>query len=251
MNFKELHYCDEPLVICNVWDVTSAKIAEKAGFKAIGTSSAAIANLLGYQDGESISFDELDYLIKRIALNTKIPLSVDLESGYHRNPDKVTEYIKRLADVGVVGINIEDSVVGDKRQLLDAEHFAKIILAIKNQLVKDNIEVFLNVRTDAFILNMSDALEETKKRSLIFENSGADGLFVPCIEKENDIAIIVEHTKLPVNVMCMPQLPSFNRLQELGVKRISMGDFIFNNIYHNYESILKTLTANQSFDSIF
>ena len=62
MTFKELHQQETPLLICNVWDVASAKTAEKLGFKAIGTSSAAIATLLGYDDGENMSFEELYYV---------------------------------------------------------------------------------------------------------------------------------------------------------------------------------------------
>ncbi len=52
MNFKELHKNETPLIICNVWDVSSAKAAEAAGFQAIATSSGAIASMLGYRDGE-------------------------------------------------------------------------------------------------------------------------------------------------------------------------------------------------------
>ena len=45
MNFKqfnELHNQDAPLFLGNVWDVNSALIFQKSGFKAIGTSSAAM-----------------------------------------------------------------------------------------------------------------------------------------------------------------------------------------------------------------
>ena len=63
MNFKNLHHQDAPLLICNVWDVASAKAAEKLNFKAIGTSSGAIASMLGYIDGEEMSFEELEYIV--------------------------------------------------------------------------------------------------------------------------------------------------------------------------------------------
>ena len=55
MNFTDLHKNETPLIICNVWDVSSAKAAKTAGFQAIGTSSGAIASMLGYQDGEEMS----------------------------------------------------------------------------------------------------------------------------------------------------------------------------------------------------
>ena len=150
--FKNLHQQNDPLIICNVWDVMSAKGADKMGFQAIGTSSAAIARMLGYQDGESMNFSELEYLVNRIRASSALPLSVDIESGYSREPMRIVENIKRLADVGVVGINLEDSIVNNKRTFLEVEDFTKTISIIKDQLEKDNTNVFLNIRTDAFLL---------------------------------------------------------------------------------------------------
>lgn len=59
MNFAELHNQYEPLLIANVWDVVSTVAAQKAGYQALGTSSAAIAATLGYEDGQGMPFDEL------------------------------------------------------------------------------------------------------------------------------------------------------------------------------------------------
>ena len=114
MKFKDLHNQEKPLLIGNVWDVTSTKTAEKLNFQAIGTSSSAIAQILGYRDGEEIEFSEMEYMVKRIALNTKLPLSVDLESGYGDKPEEIVDRIKRLVALGAVGINIEDSIVTKK-----------------------------------------------------------------------------------------------------------------------------------------
>ena len=60
MNFKELHQQAAPIIICNVWDVPSAKAAQQLNFQAIGTSSGAIASMLGYKDGE----EELAYILQ-------------------------------------------------------------------------------------------------------------------------------------------------------------------------------------------
>jgi 2-methylisocitrate lyase-like PEP mutase family enzyme len=53
-----------------------------SGFKAVATSSAAIAESLGYKDGEHIPFAELLYIVQRIKARISIPLSVDIERGY-------------------------------------------------------------------------------------------------------------------------------------------------------------------------
>ena len=251
MEFKNLHNQNKPLLIGNVWDVPSTKTAEKLSFQAIGTSSSAIASILGYKDGEEMEFSELEYFVKRIALNTNLPLSVDLESGYSRKPKEIVNHIKRLAELGVVGINIEDSIVNEKRILLNANDFAKTLKEIKENLEKENIDVFINVRTDTFILLQENVIEETKKRIQIYQNAGANGIFTPCIEKENDIKIIVNSTSLPINVMCMPNLPDFETLAKLGVKRISMGNFLFDKMYDKFEETTQTVLNQNSFKSIF
>ncbi|WP_298422310.1 isocitrate lyase/phosphoenolpyruvate mutase family protein [uncultured Kordia sp.] len=252
MEFKNLHNQENPLLIYNVWDVPSAKIAEKLKAKAIGTSSAAIASLLGYNDGEELSFSELEYIVKRIASNTKLPLSVDLEAGYSRNPIEIVQHIKKLYYLGVVGINIEDSiVVAGTRQLLASEAFAKTLSTITTQLQKENIKIYINVRTDTFLLNVTNVLEETQTRIQQYENAGASGIFIPCIENEAAIKQMVETTKLPINVLCMPKLPNFNILKQLGVKRISMGNFLFDNMYDYYEEMTKEIVKSQSFNAIF
>ncbi|WP_430411986.1 isocitrate lyase/PEP mutase family protein [Kordia sp.] len=253
MAFKKLYNQEEPLLIYNVWDVPSVKVAEKLNAKAIGTSSAAIAALLGYNDGEELSFAELEYIVKRIALNTKLPLSVDLEAGYSRNPTEIVQHIKKLYNLGVVGINIEDSIViAGKRQLLDSVLFAKTLSEITTQLQKENIHIFINVRTDTFLLNVANVvLEETKTRMQQYEKAGASGIFIPCLEKEIDIKQLTEATRLPINVMCMPKLSNFNILTQLGVKRISMGNFLFGNMYNHYEEMVNKIVKQQSFNSIF
>lgn len=251
MKFKTLHNQDQPLLIGNVWDVPSAKIAENLNFQAIGTSSSAIASILGYNDGEEMEFSELEYFVKRIALNTNLPLSVDLESGYSRNPEEIVKYIIRLSKIGVVGINIEDSIVAEKRTLLNANDFANVLKEIKQHLDNSKIDMFLNVRTDTFILLQENTIEETKKRIKLYENAGANGIFTPCIENSSDIKEIVNCTKLPINVMCMPNLPDFNVLNNLGVKRISMGNFLFDKMYSQFEQTTKTVIEQQSFQSIF
>ena len=250
-NFKDLHYQSTPLLIGNVWDVASTKIAEQANFEAIGTSSAAIANMLGYKDGEEMDFAELLYIVQRISANTTLPLSVDLESGYSRDPLQITKHIRQLAKVGVVGINLEDSIVEEERQLLDAVEFAETIGSIKKQLKKEGIDIFLNIRTDTFLLGVTNPLKVTQERIQLYEKAGADGIFVPCIEKAADISAIVKSTALPINVMCMPKLPDFKKLQQLGVQRISMGNFAFEKNKAFFGELMKNIKKERSFKKVF
>ena len=249
--FKELHQQTEPLQIGNVWDCQSALMFEKAEYKAIGTSSAAIASSLGYEDGEQIGFEQLSYIVKQITSKVSIPLTVDIEGGYSRDVNEIIKNIVALSENGAVGINIEDSVVDDGRTILNTRDFCKTIERIKSYLEDNNINIFLNVRTDAYIMGLKNPLEETLSRAEMYEKAGADGIFVPCITAEAEIKEVVKSTALPVNVMAMPNLPGFKALQRCGVKRVSMGPFLYNHMNKYLKNILNDFEKDKSFDCLF
>jgi 2-methylisocitrate lyase-like PEP mutase family enzyme len=249
--FKQLHYNKEPLLIPNAWDAKSAKTFEESGFKAVATSSAALASALGYEDGEQLHFDELLFVVQRICQSTKLLVSVDIEGGYSRNPSEICEHIERLSQLGVAGINFEDSIIDGQRRLLDASSFSKTIKQIKSFCLDQNINIFLNLRTDTYLLNVENRLEKTLERIEIYENSGVDGVFIPCLTSLEEMNLICQKTTLPVNVMCMPDLPSFGLLSKAGIKRISMGPFMFEFLSRQQSLITLRIQEEGSFKSLF
>jgi 2-methylisocitrate lyase-like PEP mutase family enzyme len=246
--FVGLHQKGNPLLLGNAWNVHTAKIFENNGYKAIGTSSAAIANSLGYEDGEKISFEELFFIVKRILANVNIPVSVDMEAGYSNDIKEVIKNIEKLHDTGVVGINLEDSA---ERQLIPADKFSKKLNTIKNHLVKNNIKIFINARTDAFLFGVPSALEVTLERIKAYENAGADGIFVPFIADKAEIKKVTAATSLPINVLCVPNLPSFETLAELGVGRISLGSSAFRATNTSFENLIKNIITEKSVAPLF
>jgi 2-methylisocitrate lyase-like PEP mutase family enzyme len=248
--FLKLHQGSQPFVLGNIWDVNSAKIFEASGYQAVGISSYAIATSFGYEDGEKLPFDILLTVAKRVTDVIKIPLSVDLEGGYSRSVAGILKNISKLHDTGVAGINLEDTVVGTSRVIQPVNDFKKILAAITGHIVKNNLKIFVNVRTDGFLLGMPTALAETLTRIKSYENAGASGIFVPCITDKDDIANVVKCTKLPVNVMCMPTLPDFGELGNLNVKRISMGPFLFNKVSQYAGNLAREVLSDGDFSSI-
>jgi 2-methylisocitrate lyase-like PEP mutase family enzyme len=249
--FKDLHHEKNLFILPNAWDAKSALVFEQNGFRAIGTSSAAVAASLGYEDGEEMSFDDYLFIIKRMIDCVQIPVTVDMEMGYAKTNEKIAENIERLADLGVTGINIEDSIViNSKRFLKDADEFATTVEYIKNHLSAKNLSVFINIRCDTYILDVADKQKETARRLNIYETTAANGIFLPCIIDENDIAEAVSRTRLPLNVMCVPHLPGFAKLNQLGVKRVSMGPFLFNKIYSTISDLARRIYDDKNFSSI-
>jgi 2-methylisocitrate lyase-like PEP mutase family enzyme len=236
--FKELHQATELFVLPNVWNVKSAEFFQGRSIPAIATSSAAVADSLGYEDGEGMPFSDYLFVIKRILSSVQMPLSVDLEMGYGKSEEEIYVNMLKLIELGVAGINIEDSIVSAAgRVLKDAKGFARMIENSKNRLVLANSDLFINVRCDTFLLNVENKQQETRRRLMVYEAAGADGIFLPCICDEEDIAEAATHTRLPLNVMCVPGLPDFGTLNELGVKRVSMGPLLFNRVYDNMETV--------------
>lgn len=249
--FKALHHAGQLFILPNAWDAKSAIILQEKKFKAVATSSAAVAESLGYQDGENMPLSEYLFVIKRILASVNLPVTVDFEMGYGKTKEQILENVTQLVEMGVAGINIEDSEIHhSERALKDATDFAKTIEYVSKELVSANLSLFINIRCDTYLLNIKDKQAETKSRLKIYESTGAHGIFLPCIINENDIAEAVAHTKLPVSVMCMPGLPSFDKLNELGVKRASMGPFLFRKVYKNQGELAQMVMEKRSFSPI-
>jgi 2-methylisocitrate lyase-like PEP mutase family enzyme len=250
--FTDLHAQNDPLMIANVWNAQSATVFTKLGFKALATSSAAVAEALGYRDGEEMSFEEYVFIVKRILASSKLPLSVDLETGFGKSTDEVIANIELLHKIGVAGINIEDSSIQDgTRRIHDAGVFASRLSQIISSLRTKNIRIFINTRCDAFILRMPDARAEAIRRIKIYEPTGVDGIFLPCITDIDDIKAAVQSTRLPLNVLCMPNLPDFKSLKSAGVRRISMGDFVYAYLYKELEHVAGRIMAAGNFSPLF
>jgi len=242
--FKHLHHTDELLVLPNAWDAHSAVCFQEQGFPAVATSSAAVAQSLGYTDGENMPFEEYLFVIRRILASIRIPFSVDLEMGYGSSAEEIAENIRKLIDLGVAGINIEDSMItGSRRTLKDARSFAHTLDQIRNMLWSK--ELFINVRCDTYILDVDNMQEETRRRLHLYETAGADGIFIPCIAQEKDIIDAISNTHLPLNVMYIPGLPDLGTLGALGVHRLSMGPFFFSKAYEQIDTLTKHLFTNK------
>ena len=250
--FSELHSQEEPLLLPNAWDAYSAKLFEQQQFKAIATSSAAVAGTLGYADGEKMPFEEYLLMIRRIRASVTLPFTVDMEMGYGNTAEEIADRFEELYRSGIAGINIEDSIVGSNgRSIDDPLAFGKKLEHIISLLAQRKVELFINVRSDAFLLQLPDARKEALERISIYEKTGAHGIFLPCITEVDDIKAVTAASSLPINVMCMPNLPGFHVLQSAGVKRISMGPFVNQAVYKNVEVLSKKMVEEGSFACLF
>jgi 2-methylisocitrate lyase-like PEP mutase family enzyme len=224
--FHQLHAGPAPLMLPNAWDAGSARVIENAGAKAIATTSAGMAWALGYPDGEQLPVQELLAACRRVCQVATVPVSVDIERGYGRDAQATSELVGALIQMGVVGINIEDGTEPGTQTLAKPSVLCERIAGVRAMARRHDLPFFINARIDTYLSNLPPEarLEETRKRALAYIDAGADGIFVPGLAGTEEIATLVRWLPVPLNVYAgYPGAPAAQVLQQLGVRRISLG----------------------------
>lgn len=220
-----LHRPGEPVVFFNVWDAVSARIVEDLGSPAIATSSAAIAWLEGFADGEHISRDRMLAGIKRVTSAVRVPVTADLEGAYGFTVEDAAATARGAIDAGAVGLNFEDA--GEPGSVLDLDLQCERISAMVEMGQRLGVPLAVNARTDVFLARVGpdDAwrLHEAIARGKRFLEAGAACVFVPGVTGEQTIAALAKEIPGPVNVLASAASPPVPRLAELGVARVSVG----------------------------
>lgn len=219
--FRRLHQ-EGILVLPNAWDAGSARLIESLGAKAIATTSAGVAWAHGYADGDRLPVPLLEATVAEIARAVRVPLSVDVESGYSEAPVAVGETVAAVIEAGAVGINIEDG--SGAPDLLCAK-----IERARQAGVRFGVDLFVNARTDVYLRQLVPAerrVEETLARAERYRAVGADGIFVPGLVDAVEIRAVAKASLLPLNVLSWNGLPGSAELEALGVRRLSAGSGI-------------------------
>ena len=215
MDFFDLHHGTAPLLLPNAWDSASATVLLRAGFPAIGTTSLGVAASHGIADASG-GTGEATYALAQALRGLPCPVSVDIEDGYSAVPEEVARY---AADLGVDGINLEDSSRG---ALVAPESHAAKVAAVKRRCPT----VFVNARVDTYWLGERADLDETLTRAHAYVAAGADGIFVPGDLELSDLAAICADVPVPVNALASPRHP-VTALAQAGVRRISTGSLLY------------------------
>lgn len=220
--FHDLHCQPAPLRLPNAWDAGSARLVEHLGAQAIATTSAGVAWSLGYRDGDVLPVGQHLAAIERIARVLTVPLSVDIEGGYADDPHLVGEHVARFIAAGAVGINIQDGA-GSPQLLCEK------IGQARKAAQRLGVKLYINVRTDVYaraLVALEARVEETLERARHYLDAGADGLFVLGVVDRQEIGRIAASTHLRLNVIAWPGLPPVAELAALGVRRVSAGSWL-------------------------
>lgn len=239
---RQLHAGPKILVLPNAWDVASARIFEDAGFPAIATTSAGVANSLGFPDGQHVSREEMLDVIDRIVRAVSVPVTADVESGY----GDAAGTAQALADIGAAGMNLEDSLKTDARVLVDLDAQVKTLEA-----VRAGTDLVINARTDVFLMSIGDPatrLDRAIERLQAYAAAGADCVFVPGVRDAETIRALTALGR--VNILAVAGTPPIVELERLGVARVSVGSGVMRASMGLTQRIAKELRDQGTYSSM-
>ncbi|BBY95081.1 PEP phosphonomutase and related enzymes [Mycobacterium gallinarum] len=221
-----LHQPGSPVVLPTVWDAWSAKLAVDAGFAALTIGSHPMADSIGKEDGEVMSFDDVLTRVAQITAAVDVPISVDIESGYGESPSRL---INGLLEAGAVGLNIEDTVHKEGKRLRSSGEHAELVGALRKAADDAGVHVVLNARTDLFLRQDGDESDRVERAIARLEEAaaaGADSLYPVGRHDPETMRRLTSELSLPVNAIALPEADDPASFGPLGVGRISFGPFL-------------------------
>lgn len=196
-SFLELMAKEAVMAPC-VYDCVSARLVEKAGFKAMCLSGGELAaSLCGVPDIGLMTLDELVGAVERIASCTTIPMIVDIDTGFG-NEINLIRTCKRVAKAGAKAVHLEDQTFPKRcghlrgKEVIPHEAFISKIRAAAYALQGSGCELI--ARTDSYhILGMDEAISRCNDAI----DAGADITFVEGTGSIADIIQVGQRVKGP------------------------------------------------------
>jgi 2,3-dimethylmalate lyase len=169
-----------------VYDGLQAKLAQRAGFKAIYMTGFGTAAARGFPDLGLLTMSEMVNNVRTLSRAVSIPVICDADTGYGE-PINVLRTVHEYEDAGASALHIEDQVWPKRCGFLEG----KQVIPIENTLAK--IRAALDARRDPnlVIIGRTDALapmgwEEVVRRARAYREAGVDLIFVDGIKTLDD-----------------------------------------------------------------
>ncbi|HKN28630.1 MAG TPA: isocitrate lyase/phosphoenolpyruvate mutase family protein [Roseiarcus sp.] len=220
--FAELHRGPGCFVMPNPFDLGSAKYLASLGFPALASTSRGMAFAAGLADYAV----PRSYALKHIgdlAGAVDCPLNADFEAGFAHDADGVHESARLCIAAGVAGFSIEDYTGERSAPLYGLNEAVERLRAARAAIDATGETVLLTARSEA-ILRQAGGLPEALRRLAAYAEAGADVLYSPGLRTPEEVAEVVRVAgKLPVNVLVGWPGLTRRQLEDLGVRRISVG----------------------------
>ena len=187
------------IVVPGVYDALSAKIAESLGFDAVFQSGYSVsASVLGLPDYGLLNANEVIERARYIASSVKIPLIVDIDTGYG-NALTVRRIVRELENAGAKGIFLEDQLwpkrcghMQGKQVISRGEYIHKLRAALD---ARSSEEFIVVARTDALEpLGIDEAIDRANEYARI----GADLVFIEAPRSVDEMTRICREVRAPL-----------------------------------------------------
>ena len=230
------------MVMPGVYDVLSAKIAERAGFPAVVLTGYGVsASHLGEPDFGILAQTEVLDVARRVSAAVKIGVIVDGDTGYG-GPLNVQRLVRELVAMGARGVILEDQRWPKRcghmrdKDVIGADEQAAKIRAARD--ARGEARFMITARTDAL---ETHGLDEAIRRALLYKEAGADVLFVEGPRSKEELAEIGRRLPPPlaVNLIEGGRTPicSLEELAEMGF--FSVG-FVLSGLYAAARALERT-----------
>jgi 2-methylisocitrate lyase-like PEP mutase family enzyme len=209
------------IVAPGVYDLISALIADRLGFRALYvTGYGAVASHLGLPDAGLATYRDMLDRVARIAAMTKTPVIADADTGYGGLLN-VRHTVRGYEAAGVTAIQIEDQEFPKKcghtpnRRVVPLEDMVQKIRVASDS--RSSADFLIVARTDS---RTALGLDEALRRGNAYARAGADLIFIEAPETEDELLAIAKRVEAPVlanlvNGGRTPMLPAA-RLAEIG-----------------------------------
>jgi 2-methylisocitrate lyase-like PEP mutase family enzyme len=201
----------------NAWDAGSARLLQSLGFAALATTSSGHAGSLGRRD-QQVRRDELLHHAESMVAVVSVPVSVDSEGCFPREPGGVGRTVALIAGVGAAGCSIEDFDPTDG--LLPIGLATQRVGEAAREAARHGL--VLTARAENHLYGVTD-LDDTLERLIAYRDAGADVLYAPGLSSLSDIKRVVDAVGTPLNVLAVPGIPPIPELASAGVRRVSTG----------------------------
>jgi 2-methylisocitrate lyase-like PEP mutase family enzyme len=248
--FAALHGGAGCFVIPNPWDVGSTRYLASLGFKALATTSAGAAFAAGLPDGGMTRNAALAHIAELVAA-TDLPFNADYEAGFAATCDELHDSVARCIGAGVAGFSIEDFTGDAHAPFYGLQEAAERIRAARAAIDASGERVLLTARSEALLRAHPDGLSEALRRLSAYAIAGADVLYAPGLRSAGEVTEIVRMAgRLPVNVLAFTPGLTVRQLEDLGVRRVSVGGALARVAWGGLMGAAQDIAQHGRFDSL-
>jgi methylisocitrate lyase len=224
-NFRNAVEQEVPLQVVGTINAYCARLAERAGFRALYLSGAGVANAsFGLPDLGITTLNDVCEEVRRITATTQLPLLVDADTGWG-SAFNIARTVRDLTRAGAAGCHLEDQEQAKRcghrpnKALVSAAEMVDRIKAAVDGRVDDQFVVM--ARTDAFA---SEGVQSGIDRASAYVEAGADMIFAEALYALEDYQAFVRAIPVPVlaNITEFGKTPLFTveELREVGVRLV-------------------------------